>query len=127
MAHNETLAREYVQILVSYMREDGNFLEFGPLQRGLIWGIGRLAQVERELLVAHHAGRYLLPYLESDDAAVRGLAAWALGSLGTGEAGGKLEALLEDHEEVQLYLDRRVVRSSVGDLARQALGEIRGR
>ena len=77
--------------------------------------------------VAHHAGRYLLPYLESDDAAVRGLAAWALGSLGTGEAGGKLEALLEDHEEVQLYLDRRVVRSSVGDLARQALGEIRGR
>ena len=127
MARNETLAREYVQILVSYMREDGNFLEFGPLQRGLIWGIGRLAQVERELLVAHHAGRYLLPYLESDDAAVRGLAAWALGSLGTGEAGGKLEALLEDHEEVQLYLDRRVVRSSVGDLARQALGEIRGR
>ena len=126
MAHNETLAREYVQILVSYMREDGNFLEFGPLQRGLIWGIGRLAQVERELLVAHRADRYLLPYLESDDGAVRGLAAWALGLLRTREAEAKLEALVGDHEEVRLYLDREIVTSSVGDLAFQALGEIRG-
>jgi hypothetical protein len=122
MARHETLAREYVQILVSYMREDGNFLEYEPLQRGLIWGIGRLSEVEKELLVAHHAGRYLLPYLESGDAAVRGLAARALGLLGASEAGTKLEALLEDREEVRLYLDRELLTSSVGDLARQALG-----
>lgn len=127
MARHETLAREYVQILVSYMREDGNFLEYEPLQRGLIWGIGRLAQVERELLVAHHAGRYLLPYLESDDAAVRGLAARASGLLRTSEAGTKLEALVEDHEELRLYLDRELVTSSVGGLAAQALSEIRDR
>ncbi len=126
MARHETLAREYVQVLVSYMREDGNFLEYEPLQRGLIWGIARLAQVERELLLAHHAGHYLLPYLESDDAAVRGLAAWALGLLRTREAGTKLEALQEDHKEVRLYLDQELVTSSVGDLAGQALGEIRG-
>ena len=126
MASHETLAREYVQILVSYMREDGNFLEYEPLQRGLLWGIGRLAQVERELLLAHHAGRYLLPYLESDDAAVRGLAARAWGLLGTTEAVTQLEALLEDHEEVRLYLERELVKSSVGNLAGQALGEIRG-
>jgi HEAT repeat protein len=127
MARQETLAREYVQILVSYMREDGNYLEYEPLQRGLIWGIGRLAQVERELLVVHHAGRYLLPYLESDDAAVRGLAARALGLLGTAEAGTKLEALREDREAVRLYLDRELSTSSVGDLASQALDEIRDR
>jgi hypothetical protein len=126
MARHETLAREYVQVQVSYMREDGNFLEYEPLQRGLLWGIGRLAQVERELLLAHHAGRYLLPYLESGDAAVRGLAAWAWGLLGTTEAVTQLEALLEDHEEVRLYLDRELVTSSVGNLAGQALAEIRG-
>jgi HEAT repeat protein len=68
-----------------------------------------------------------LPYLESDDAAVRGLAAWALGLLRTGEAGTKLEALVEDHEEVRLYLDRELVISSVGNLAAQALGEKRDR
>jgi hypothetical protein len=46
--------------------------------------------------------------------------------LRTREAGTKLEALLEDHEEVRLYLDRELVTSSVGDLAGQALGEIPG-
>jgi hypothetical protein len=127
MARHETLAREYVQILVSYMREDGNFLEYEPLQRGLIWGIGRLAQVERELLIAHHADRYLLPYLDSDDAAVRGLAARALGFLGTRGAGTKLEALVEDREDLPLYLDGEVLTSSVGELAAQALSEIRDR
>ncbi len=126
MARDETLAREYVNILVSYMREDGNFLEYEPLQRGLIWSIGRLAQVERELLLAHHAARHLLPYLESADAAVRGFAAWALGLLRAREASAKLEALLEDHAEVRLYLDRELVTASVGDLAGRALGEIRG-
>jgi hypothetical protein len=57
MARHETLAREYVHVLVSYMREDGNFLEYEPLQRGLIWSIGRLAQVETELLLALSGSR----------------------------------------------------------------------
>ena len=127
LARHETLAREFVQVLVSYMREDGNFLEYEPLQRGVIWGIGRLAEVEPELLAAHHAGRYLLPYLESDDGTVRGLAARALGLVGTKEASAKLEALREDLEEVRLYADREFVTSSVGELAREALGEIPAR
>jgi hypothetical protein len=41
--------------------------------------------------------------------------------LRTREADTKLEALLEDREEVRLYLDRELVTSSVGNLARQAL------
>jgi hypothetical protein len=126
MACHETLASEYAPILVSYMREDGNFLEYEPLQRGVMWGIGRLAQVRPELLRANDAGRYLLPYLESDDAEVRGLAARALGLIGTREAGTRLETLLEDREEVRIYLDRELVMTSVGDLASQALGGIGG-
>lgn len=127
MARERTLAREYAPILVSYAREDGNFLEHQPLQRGLIWGIGRLARVERELLVTHHAGRYLSTYLEADDPAVRGLAAWALGSLREEEASARLENLLEDRAEVLLYLDREFATQTVGELARQALAEIRDR
>ena len=127
MACDGTLADEYAAILVSYIREDGNFLEHEPLQRGVVWGIGRVAQVRPELLRAHDAGCYLVPYLESDDATVRGRAAWALGLLGTSEAGTKLETLLDDREEVRIYLDRELVRSSVGDLASQALIRIRPR
>lgn len=126
IACHETLAKEFVSILVSYAREDGNFLEYEPLQRGVVWGIGRVAQVRPDLLRANHAGRHLLPYLGSDDAVVRGLAAWALGLLGTTEAAPRLEALLADREAVRLYLDRALVTSSVGELAGRALDEISG-
>lgn len=124
MACHEALADEYAPILVSYTRHDGNFLEYEPLQRGVMWGIGRLAEVRPELLRANDAGRYLLPYLESDDGTVRGLAAWALGWTRTREAGAKLEALVGDREKVRIYLDRELVVASVGELARQALVRI---
>jgi len=42
-AHNG-LAQEYAHILLSYAREEGNYLELEALQRGLLWGIGRLAE-----------------------------------------------------------------------------------
>jgi hypothetical protein len=124
MACHETLANEYAPILVSYMREDGNFLEYEPLQRGVVWGVGRLAQVRPGLLRDNRAGRHLLPYLESADAGVRGLAAWALGLIGTREAASRLETLVGDPEEVGIYLDRELVASSVGELASQALARI---
>ena len=127
MTCDETLAEEYAAILVSYIREDGNFLEHEPMQRGVVWGVGRVAQIRPELLRAHHAGRYLVPYLESDDATVRGCAAWALGLLRTSEAATKLETLLDDREEIRVYLNRELVRSSVGDLVSQALSRIRPR
>jgi len=44
MARHEGLAQEYAHMLVSYIQEDGNFLEHVPLQRGVLWGLGRLAQ-----------------------------------------------------------------------------------
>jgi hypothetical protein len=122
MACHEALAQEYSSILVSYTREEGNFLEYEPLQRGAIWGIGRLAQIRPELLLSHQAGRYLLPYLESADAEVRGLAVWALGLLGEGAAADRLDALRDDPAEVKIFLDRKLVKRRIGDLADEALG-----
>lgn len=124
LAAHERLAHEYAPILVSYMREDGNFLEYEPLQRGLIWGVGRLAEVRPGLLRDNEAGRYLMPYLRSGDATVRGFAAWALGGIGAKQARSGLQALLADREEIRIYLDRELVTSSVGELARQALARI---
>ena len=50
MAENEALAREYYRILVSYIDENGNVLENDELERGVMWGINRLAQKRPELL-----------------------------------------------------------------------------
>jgi len=119
---HEGLAKEYASVLISYVREDGNFLEYEPLQRGAVWGIGRAAQVRPDLV--QDALPHLLPYLESPDATVRGVAAWTVGLLGAEAARPQLEALLRDNAPIPLYLDRGLVRRSVSELAKDALDSI---
>jgi hypothetical protein len=82
MACHPRLAEEYVRILLSYIREDGNFLEYEPLRRGALWGIGRLAQIYPEMLIELDAAKYIRPYLEDDDESSRELSALALRMLG---------------------------------------------
>ena len=76
MATHEGLAKEYVHILISYTRKDGNYLEHEVLQRGLLWAIGRLCKVRPHLL--RDAASHLIPYLHSRDGTVRDLAEQAL-------------------------------------------------
>jgi hypothetical protein len=125
MACHDGLAAEYAHMLVAYMREDGFFLELEQLQRGLMWGLGRLAQVKPELLKSKDAVPYLLPYLNSSDVAVRGLAAWALGLLQANQAISGLEKLSSDPGRVKLYLNRAFVDETVGSLAEKALANIK--
>ncbi|RPI52678.1 MAG: HEAT repeat domain-containing protein [Deltaproteobacteria bacterium] len=82
MACHPRLAEEYVRILLSYIREDGNFLEYEPLRRGALWGLGRLAQIYPEMLMELNAAKYIRLYLEDDDESSRELSAWALKMLG---------------------------------------------
>jgi hypothetical protein len=124
MACHEGLAGEYGHILVAYMREDGYFLELEQLQRGLIWGIGRLTMKRPELMQAKNAATYLPPYLNSSDSTVRGLAAWALGLLKSKETAAHLEKLIDDQNEVKLYLNRTMTSDTVGGLAHKALANI---
>ncbi|MGD9194313.1 MAG: hypothetical protein PVH58_20495, partial [Desulfobacterales bacterium] len=43
MARCERLADEYGFVLISYIQPEGNYLEHEILQRGVLWGVGRLA------------------------------------------------------------------------------------
>ncbi len=81
LACHKGLAQEYVHILISFMREDGFYLELESLQQGLMWGIKRLAEVEPELLLSKKADYYLQDYLQSRDLVVRKLAGEALARL----------------------------------------------
>lgn len=123
MTRHEVLAEEYVRILVSYLREEANFLEHEPLQRGLVWGIGRLGSVRKELLLESDVEKYLLPYLESSDAGVRGLSAWASGILRLQSAETILNKLAHENEgEVfNLYWNGKLTEVDVKYLAREAL------
>ncbi len=121
LACHAGLAQEYSKILVSFMREDGFYLELPSLQRGLMWGLGRLAQVRPELLHAWQAPRYLLPYLDSEDPMVRALAARALGLLRVVEAATKIKQCCGETTEISLYADHRLATVTTGQLAREAL------
>jgi HEAT repeat protein len=119
MACHEGLAREYAHVLVSYVMEGGNFLEYDPLQQGAVWGIGRLAQVRPHLV--RHTTPHLLPFLEAPNPALRGLAAWALGLLGASGARAKIEDLLGDGARIEIYRDEELGSLQIADLAREAL------
>ncbi len=120
MARHEGLAREYVNILLSYICKDGNFMEHEPLQRGVLWGLARLAQTRPELV--NQAVPNLQPFLTSKDAMLRGLAAWAIGLLGAGQNIADLEVLKSDDTEVTLCLNGTERKYRISELARKAQG-----
>ncbi len=126
------LADEYVHMLISYMRpdgeeswQDGNFLEHETLQQGVMWAVGRLAQCRRQLLLDRGADQDIPPYLDSPDPAVCGLAVRATGLLGRTTRLDRVRELAADDEKngrmVRLYEDGVFSTVPIADLARQAL------
>lgn len=126
LARNRRLAGEFHRVLASYVRletsGEGNYLEHAALRRGVFWGLGRLAQSFPELLAGERAA--LLAGLADEDGANRGLAAWVTGLVGLGEARAGLAALVEEPTEVALFLDGELLRTTTGQLARQALARL---
>jgi hypothetical protein len=123
MARNENLAQEFWCILISYIRPDGNYLEHEGLQRGVLWGVGRLAHARPQLLKT--SVDYLHPYMQTDDPYLRGLAAWAAGALRNKKTEAILKHLTEDDAKLDVFLDRHLKRYSVGELAAKALATSR--
>jgi hypothetical protein len=119
MARSHSLAQEYSHILLSYMNPAGNWLEHEILQRGVVWGVGRLAHVRAALMT--NAVPLLEPLLESGDAYLRGLAAWAAGAFDAPALSRGLHRLAYDTETIMLYDQMRLMRISIRQLAQTSL------
>ncbi len=126
LANNEALAKEYFKILVSYIREDGNFLEYTPLRRGALWGIARLAEVRPDLLKGFDTAKFLRPYLRDMDPESRALAIRALGLLGSRSDCEVLRELLHDDIPVSIYSEGGFLDVTVGEMAHRAYGKLCG-
>jgi hypothetical protein len=114
MARHEGLAKEYYKILISYIMPDGNYIEHESLQRGVLWGIGRLAHA-RPHLVKDFA--YLLcTYMGSPDPALRGLAAWTAGLFDCETTNRFLKHLENDQATLTFYLDGTLEEITVAQL-----------
>ena len=128
MCRHERLAEEYVHMLVSYMREDGeeicqddNYIEHPVLQRGLLWGIARLSQCRPDLLLAKGAAADILPYLNAQDTETRGLAVLAIQFLRIAAARPRLCRMINETTPMRLYQNETFLETSVGRLAQSAL------
>lgn len=124
MVQDERLLGEYLHMLISYTRDDGpelyqdgNYIELPMLQRGLLWGLGRLCSARGRQMKAAGIAEDLKRYLDSPDGAVRGLAIWALIMLGEESARPEVSRLCEDSAELSIYIERKKTKHTVGELA----------
>ena len=123
MACNEKLAAEYECILISYIRPDGNYLEHEGLQRGVLWGIGRLARNRPQCMQT--AADFLLAYMDSEDPYLRGLAAWAVSPILIDEAIHRLRKLIRDPGRLILFRNGKIAQHTVGQLAAEAMAQVK--
>lgn len=122
MARHFRLAEEYAFLLVSYVNEQENYIEHPILQRGVLWGLGRLAHSRPRLV--KHAAPFLPTYMQSEDAFHRGLTAWTAGALDGGLTKPLLQHLSDDKAVINIFIDMHLIECTVGQLAREALSKL---
>jgi hypothetical protein len=114
-ARHAGLAGEFSNILISYINPEGNFLEHEVLQRGSLWGMGRLAHARPPLTV--EAAPYLAAFFEAPDPYLRGLSVWAAGPIRNDAVQQRLQERLSDDGPLRIYLQRKLIPTTVGELA----------
>ncbi len=110
--HQISLVKEIIPMFVGFLEE--------PFSQGpMLWGVGRLAEVHRELL--EEVLPVIVLFLTNSEPQLRALAAWALGKGRYRPATDAIRALIGDDHVVQLYDQGELRSTTVGQVAREAL------
>jgi hypothetical protein len=110
---------DFVPIAASFLvtLEEEDLEHFRP---GAIWAVGRLGELARkqhpELVPAVTAA------LENSDPQARGMAVWCLAQIGRADLVSGRPELMSDDGPVDLYRERALSRTTVGELAEWAGG-----
>jgi hypothetical protein len=118
MARDAGMAHEYHKILISYIIPEMNYLEHEILQRGVLWGVGRLAHKRPEMMKS--SAHYLIPFMNSPDPFHRGLAAWIAVLFNNPVINNLLKGMRDDQAVFTFYTDgllKEVTVSSIACLA----------
>ncbi len=134
MCQSSLLRQEYLHMLFSYIREDGeelfqdgNYLELPQLQRGVLWGIGRIAQVHGEEVVGRRVAGDIAAYLSSADQQVVGLAIWCLGLLGAAAEAPRIAFFLDYPLEIRLFINSSLKTVTLAELAAESLRRLKNK
>jgi len=121
MYNSRSLADEYMRILLSYIREDGNFLEYPPLRTGALWGLARLSEKYPEMLTQIDASKYIAPYLGDETPEARVYAVIALTNMNQNQYCEQIRDLLKDQTSANIFDGNSLKKVSVAEIAQKAL------
>ena len=113
------LAGEFANILISYIDPHGNFLEHEMLQRGSLWGVGRLAHARPEF--AKPAAGFLPAFYRSPDPYLRGIAVWATSPILEDPLRPILADMLNDRAPLRIFRQMQMDRTTVAALVDEIL------
>lgn len=119
MTLNKDLADEYHKILFSYIDDHGNFLDYEPLQQGVLWGIYRLSKKRPELVEkALHLTKH---YFTSKNEVSRCLALHISAVTNDYQSKKEIETLINDDSEVEIFEDGVFNKILISSLANNVL------
>ncbi len=118
-ARHEGLAKEFTDIVISYINPEGNYLEHEMMQRGSLWGVGRLAHARP--LLAGPAMDFLPAFFDAPDPFLRGTAIWAAGPILTDSVRPMVEAHLSDNAPLRVYRSMNIESTTVAQLSMEAI------
>ena len=125
LALSDRLCKEYHSIYLSYIQPSCNFLEHPVLQRGLLWGIGRLARYRQKLVGTVLAD--IEPFLFSEDPYHRAFAAMIYGYSGNPGSIALIGGLTRDKTSIEIYENGAIQTETVGRICVRAAETINKR
>jgi len=117
----KALSKEFSKILVSYVYEEQNYLEYPPLLQGAFWGIARVSKAHPQDVMG--AKQRLVEEVRGKDPLLRIYSLLGLGNFNTALGSEEIQNLLEDKREFEIYWDERFQNLSSGLLAKKLLEE----
>lgn len=121
VANRPNLFADYAPIVISLFDN----LEEEFFRPGIIWAIGRIAQVAPDRM--RDAYQPVVAFLNDTDPQLRGLACWCLGYLGIPLAAARLSQLTNDEGQLLMYIKGDLRTVTVGSLARRAVKTVQRR
>jgi HEAT repeat protein len=125
LASIPALQDEYLCLLVAYVSEGGCFIENEAIQKGVIWGLGRIGKLDEASKA--RAVPFLLKALKNSDPEMQGIAAWAVGEMGIREAVPLLETLQIEDRMVKIFMNKNFQEKLIRLWAEEAIKKINQR
>ncbi len=100
------------------------FLKYPEFRPAALWALARIGEKEPSL-IRREPALMLLKFLDDRDPQTKAMAVYACGKIGLSEAAPKLEELLDDDTEIELFEPESLAlkKMSLGQLARETLNQ----